>query len=195
MKRFVAFALIAALLISCTRADSWLPPSPLVAASPDGATLLRITPGSPGKEGAKARATVLKYDAATGGYRKTVEFPLRNSVSPHEAVITNDAQYIVTFDDWGLIGASENVVVIYRSTGEFVRAWTLAEIFTEREREAFVYTSSSIWWRGHVKVLQFRTQPPQVIISPQTDMGIFEKAPKRDTTVTFDLATMTFQKQ
>jgi hypothetical protein len=166
-----------------------------VVASPDGTALLRIMPGRQGEDGRSAIATVLKYDATSGGYQKAAEFPLRNPWSPHTAAITSEARFIVTFDDWAAIGRTENVVVIYRGTGEFVRAWSLADIFTEDERKKFASSVSSTWWRGDVELLENRVQSPVVFIRPETRMALLEKDRKIGPTVLFDVVKMTFEKR
>jgi len=161
-----------------------------VIASPDGSALLRITPGRSGEKESHATAVVLKYDAASGGYQKVTEFPLRNPVAPHEAVITNGAQFIVTFDDWAEVGRTENVVVVYRGTGEVVKSWGLADIFSPEERKKFTSSVSSTWWRGNVELLENRTQSPVVIIRPEARM-----MPQNGPPVLFDIAKLTFEKK
>jgi len=188
--RFFLATVIAFLLISSSRADSWLAASLKVIASPDGSALLRITPGQSGEKESHATAVVLKYDAASGGYQKVTEFPLRNPVAPHEAVITNGARFIVTFDDWAEIGRTENVVVVYRGTGEVVKSWSLADIFSPEERKRFTSSVSSTWWRGNVELLENRTQSPVVIIRPEARM-----MPQNGAPMLFDIGKLTFEKK
>lgn len=195
MRTPLAVAALAFVIAACSRADSWIAPTLKVVASPDGTALLRIVPGRSDQERGRAIATVLKYDASSGGYEKAVEFRLRNPSSPHAAVITNDARFIVTFDDWAGIGRTENVVVVYRGTGEFVRAWALSDIFTDDERKRFISSTSSTWWRGDVELLENRVQSPIVIIRPETQMAQLEKDRKAGPTVLFDVVKMTFERR
>lgn len=167
----------------------------MVVASPDGSALLRILPGGWGVEGSHATATVLKYDVASSGYIKVCEFALRNAASPTAAVITNSAQFIVTFDDWGEMGRTANVVVVYRGTGEVVRSWNLADIFSEGERTKFISSTSSTWWRGDVALLENRSQTPLVFIYPETRMMLIEgKSRKMGRLVVFNVEKLTFEK-
>ncbi len=195
MRALLAFSLCTLLLSSCSRADSWGAPTLKVIASPDGSALLRISPGRWGEEGSHATATVLKFDAASGGYQKVTEFALRNSAAPHAAVITNSAQFIVTFDDWAEIGRTGNVVVVYRGTGEFVRSWSLADIFSEEERKKFTSSVSSTWWRGDVELLENRVQSPVVFIRPETHLALLVRDRKVESTLVFDVVKMTFEKK
>ena len=188
--RFFLVTIVALLLVSSSRADSWLAAPLKVIASPDGNALLRITPGRSGEKESHATALVLKYDAVSGSYQKVREFPLRNPVSPHEAVITNDAQFIVTFDDWAEIGRTDNVVVVYRGTGEVVKSWGLADIFSPEDRKKFTSSVSSTWWRGNVELLENRTQRPVVIIRPEA-----RTMPQNGAPVLFDIGKLTFEKK
>lgn len=195
MRILLALSFCTLLLTSCGRADTWTAATLKVVASPDGSALLRIAPGRSDEEGIHATATVLKYDAAAGCYQKVAEFPLRNSAAPHAAIITNGAQFIVTFDDWAAIGRTENVVVVYRGTGVFVRSWSLADIFSEEERKKFTSSVSSTWWRGDVELLENRVQSPVVIIRPEMRMALLDKDRKMESTVLFDIVKMTFEKK
>src|SRR5689334_6621839 len=56
-----------------------------------------------------------------GGYSKKWEFPLLNEVSPVSAIVSDNGDYFVTFDNWHTVGYGDDVVVIYRSNGAFVK--------------------------------------------------------------------------
>lgn len=107
-----------------------------IVASQDGRSLLRIDPPShrDGKLHATCTATVFQLDDQTRGYRTVTTFTLRNPRAPDTALIANNAEYIITFDDWDPeIGRGPNVLVVYRGTGEFLKAWRLEEIITPEE--------------------------------------------------------------
>ena len=182
-------------LVAIARADTPSPPQLRVVASPDGSALVRITPGRWGDANPlPASATVLSFDHATGDYRKVATFALRNPVAPHTAVITNQGRFIVTFDDWAGVGRTPNVVVVYRGTGEVVRAWSLADILSEAERKRLISSTSSTWWRGEVSLLESRAQPATVIIQPYSPLlpiGGYKKGP----TLLFDVEKLTFLPQ
>jgi len=190
MRASVAFLLLCT-LASCSRADTWPPPTLNIVASPDGTALLRITPNFREGENSKALATVLRYDAPSGDYRKVAEFPLRNNSSPHEAVITNDGRFVVTFDDWAAMGRTENVVVVYRGDGAFVKAWALQDIFTAEERKLFASSTTSTSWRGKITLLEARSRDPIVFI--QQELQQPDQGRKVEKTVLFNVAKLTFQ--
>lgn len=167
MQRFI-FALILFCMGACARADSWPPPRLKVVSSPDGNTLLRITPAFETEENSTALATVLTYDPAAKGYRKTSEFRLRNRQAPHDALVTNDARFIVTFDDYAALGRTENLIVVYRGDGEFLRAWALADIFTSEERSKFERSTSSTWWRRNFTLLDNKGRSPVIVLELQS---------------------------
>lgn len=114
-------------------------PTVRVVASPDGRSLVRIDPATQRQSGkpAQCTATVFQFDDEVRVYRQLTTFPLRNPSAPDQVLIANNAEYIVTFDDWDpAIGRGPNVLVVYRGTGEFLKAWTLEELLTPDELAA-----------------------------------------------------------
>jgi hypothetical protein len=153
--KLIAAAVLAFVEPQATFAFRFLPPEPSIVASPDGSALLRIDPGDwPAKQGSTtraARATVFLYDAPSRSYRVAKSFTLRNPVAPSKAIISDGGGYIVTFDDWEQMGCTANVVVIYRGSGELVKAWALEDIFSPSEIKRFGPSSinaSIRGWRG-----------------------------------------------
>lgn len=152
--RLVAFALCA----FSASAPGWArlvhPPSTMVVASPDGGSLLRIDPANwtsvdPAQH---ATASVFRYDPASKSYQLGATFALRNQVAPDLAAISTDATYIVTCDDWDRIGCTPNTVVIYRGSGEFLKAWSLTDIFSPEEIDRLspkFSNTASRYWRGN----------------------------------------------
>ncbi|MBA4136289.1 MAG: hypothetical protein C0518_03110 [Opitutus sp.] len=188
MQRFI-FALLVFYIGAYAQADSWPPPKLKVVSSPDGNTLLRVTPAFGTEENRPAVATVLTYDPATEGYKKRSEFRLRNPQAPHDALVTNDARFIVTFDDYAALGRTENVVVVYRGDGEFVKAWALSEIFTSEERLQFERSTSSTWWRKNFALLDNQGRSPVVVLELLSDNPIAHR------TLEFDVGKLTFTKR
>lgn len=137
----------------------------IIVTSPDGSGLLRITPSSY-TSGGPAHAIVMRFDKNQRTYLKIADFPLRNRWSPGDAVITNEAQFVVTFDDLGEIGRTNNTIVVYRGTGEVIRAFSLLELFTEAETKTFAMSASSTWWRDEVRVSEGDGQNPVIAIFP-----------------------------
>lgn len=141
------------------------PPSLTIVASPDGSALLRIDPGverpKPGETARPAQATVFRYNAQAKTYHVTGTFALRNPLAPATAAISNGAEFIITCDDWPpLVGCTPNVLVVYFGSGEFVKAWSLEDIFSPAEIKRFGPFASNIplrRWRG--EKLQFIDSP------------------------------------
>jgi hypothetical protein len=94
---------------------------------------------------AKAKFYVRRSD---GTHFKKVEFPLVNEVSPVAALVSNDGRFVVTFDNWHSVGYGDDVVVIYRTTGDLVRKFALQDLLTEGDIEILPHSTSSIWWGG-----------------------------------------------
>lgn len=142
-----------------------IPPRLTIVASPDGSALLRIDPGSrhskPGEPIQPAQATVFRYDTPSRTYHFAGTFALRNPLAPMTAIISDRAEYIVTCDDWDpAIGCTPNVLVVYRGSGEVVKAWSLEDIFSPAEIARFGPFASNVpirRWRG--EKLQFIDSP------------------------------------
>jgi hypothetical protein len=160
MRHFLLLLYVAITAVTA-EADTWAAPELTIVTSPDGGALLRITPGGP-----SATAIVMRFDDATRDYRKVAEFSLRNPQAPHQAVITNGGRFVVTFDDWGEIGRTENVVVVYRGNGQIVKAWSLSDIFSKEELKAFRSSVSSTWWRSEIELQERDGLSPMIAIKP-----------------------------
>jgi TonB family protein len=149
-------------------ADTWLLPKKEKYYSPNKKYYLEVTPKKlesqlkyfedkvKGRENAGALKGVSDNRAkgafyarrGDGGYSKKWEFPLVNEVSPVSAVVSGDGGYVVTFDDWHSAGYGDSVVVIYRSNGDLVKRFGLADLLTEGDIETLPHSVSSIWWGG-----------------------------------------------
>lgn len=151
------------------RADSWMLPSKRKYYSADKKYCVEVIPKKlenqlayfqdkvAGRNDAGAakgvknnRAKAIVYLRGSIGYSKTAEFPLVNEVSPVDALISGDGRYVVTFDNWHMVGYGDDVVVIYRSDGTLVKKFGLEDLFTKGDIKTFKHTTSSIWWgEGH----------------------------------------------
>jgi TonB family protein len=83
-----------------------------------------------------------------GPFSKKSEFPLVNEVSPVSALVSNDGNYFVTFDNWHSMGYGDDVVVLYRSDGSVIKKFGLVDLLTEGDIETLPRSISSIWWGG-----------------------------------------------
>ncbi len=56
------------------------------------------------------------------------ERTLPNEVAPASALVSSDARFVVTFDNWGALGHGPHVVVIYDADGQLIRSLSLSDI-------------------------------------------------------------------
>jgi hypothetical protein len=84
----------------------------------------------------------------SGEYQKVWSVALSNEVAPVNALVSNDGQYLVTFDNWHLMGYGDNVVVIYGQDGKLIRKMSLEDIFSKAEIMRLPRSVSSIYWGG-----------------------------------------------
>jgi TonB family protein len=87
-----------------------------------------------------------------GGYSRKSKFFLSNEVSPVSAIVSNNGEYVVTFDNWHGVGYGDDVVVIYRSDGTMVKKFALEDLLTEGDIETFSRSTSSMSWGGEHKI-------------------------------------------
>ncbi len=76
------------------------------------------------------------------------EREIANNVAPVSAIVRDDGKYAITFDDWHGLGYGSNVVVIYGTSGNLVRALALSDILPSDYIKALPHSVSSIHWRG-----------------------------------------------
>lgn len=187
--------LVAILMPNVTSAYIAMLPKLTFVASPDGSALLRIEPGTWLPENGipvrPAQATIFLYNATTKTYHATKTFPLRNPVAPMAALISDGAEFIVTCDDWDPeIGCTPNVVVVYRGSGELVKAWALEDIFSSAEIKRFGPFPDNVslrHWRGEKISISTNIKGVQVWIPPGRDLPWH-------IALHLDLATLSFRK-
>lgn len=166
---FIVFLFVtAALLASAVSADEWALPKKAKYYSPNKKYYLEVTPKKlesqlkyfedkvDKKENAgavkglrdnQAKAT-LYVRRSDGAYSRKSEFPLVNEVSPVSALVSNDGNYVVTFDNWHGVGYGDDVVVLYRPNGSVIKKFALEDLLTEGDIETLPHSVSSIWWGG-----------------------------------------------
>jgi hypothetical protein len=164
---FVAlFFVAAASLPFGASADEWALPKKEKYYSPNKKYYLEVTPKKlesqlkyfEDKVAKKKNAGALKavkdnrakaafyVQRSVGGYSRESEFALVNEVSPVSALVSNDGNYVVTFDNWHGAGYGDEVVVLYRSNGAMIKKFGLEDILTEGDIETLPHSVSSIWW-------------------------------------------------
>lgn len=81
-------------------------------------------------------------------YSRLAKFPLVNEVSPVSAIVSDQGDYFVTFDNWHSVGYGEDTIVIYRADGTVVRKFGLEDLLTAGDIETFSRSTSSMHWGG-----------------------------------------------
>lgn len=153
MKKLVAlFLLIGA---PFARPDSCVLPATTGYVSDDGTTVVRIEFGWPEDLGPAPRqmqmptkciARIARWNEKDKSYRFLRSVVLRNRIGPREAVISNDARFLVTFDDFCESGTTENSVVIYDLEKGTVIACGIEDFLPKAYREALHRSVSHIDW-------------------------------------------------
>jgi Gram-negative bacterial TonB protein C-terminal len=81
--------------------------------------------------------------------KKLWKIKLDNEVSPVEVLVSNNGDYVVTFDNWHGTGYGDNVVAIYEtSNGNLVKKLGLEDFLTPNDIENLPRSTSSIQWSG-----------------------------------------------
>ncbi len=139
-------AALAALQAGVALADTWVPPTEQNYYSANQEYFLRVVPGD-GSSPARGTLYEVVVDAAAGGDALLKwSRELANPSAPHEVLVADSGEYVVTFDDWGMVGYGPNVVVVYGPGGELSRKFALEDLLTEEEIAAVPHTVSSRWW-------------------------------------------------
>lgn len=165
----VTLLLLNGFVCSSVSADSWTPPQRRSYYSADKKYCLEVIPKllkyqlehlqdkAKGRQGAGAAdalennyARAIFYVNENGGYTKKSEFRLVNEISPVQALVSADGNYVVTFDNWHRVGIGDDIVVIYRSDGTLIKKFSLEDLFSTADIKGFLKTASSRWWgTGH----------------------------------------------
>lgn len=81
--------------------------------------------------------------------KKVWKIKLDNEVSPVSALVSNNGDYVITFDNWHGVGYGDNVVAIYSGlTGELIKKLGLSDFLTESDIYNLPASTSSINWHG-----------------------------------------------
>lgn len=138
--------IICVILIGCINlaADTWAPPEPQKYYSPDSGYCFEIIPG----DSMHACKGILSRVLDEGDYQPVWTAQLVNEISPVTAVVSDEGNYVATFDNWYRIGWGDDVVVIYGMDGESVAKFGLKDILSADELEKIPRTVASRWWGG-----------------------------------------------
>ncbi len=137
---------ICLILIGCVYvgADTWAPPEPQRICSSNKDYCLEIIPG----DSMQQCEGILSAKGEKGEYHQIWARDLANAISPVTALVSDDGDYVVTFDNWYRIGWGNDVVVIYGANGTLIKRYGLADILSEDEIEKIPRTVASRWWGG-----------------------------------------------
>ena len=143
-------AAVAAFTPSPACADSWLPPETWSELSPCGE--YRFTASPAPHDGYKpiddARPSgVLERRNGDGEWEQVWLGSLVNEIVPTSALVSDDGEYVVTFDNWYSHGHGENVIVIYGPDGTLIRSMKLTDIIPEMYKDSLQHSTNSVSWR------------------------------------------------
>ncbi len=153
------------------RADEWMPAEIKTYYSQDGSARFTVTPrgvrsplayfqgkarnedhaGQDSGGSPYARGVLERKDRA-GRWVVVWDKQLVNDVSPVSALVANSARYVVTFDNWHMMGWGNDVVVIYGAGGKQVRSLALTDLLPDYYVKALPRSVSSIWWSGKHRI-------------------------------------------
>lgn len=192
MRKFASGCRLLVLLVlmlgsASAGADSWAPPRTEITLSPNEQSRVTVVPrplsgalayfgdkvqgaepaGQPeGEEQSSPIARVEQLDAS-GKWRRVWQMPLVNDVGPTSVLLTNDASFLVTFDNWHSAGFGDDVVAIYDHRGKLVRKLALEQILPPAYVHHLPRSVSSRWWGGddHAlvdsdRLVELRIVPP-----------------------------------
>lgn len=123
---------------------------------------------------------------AKGGLRELWKIKLVNEVSPVNILVSNQGDYVVTFDNWHGVGYGDDVVAIYETTkGNLIKNLSLSDFLTENDIYNLPTSTSSIWWGGKHSI---NKENNQLVLQVTKGKSSFE----RDAdffTITIELST------
>ncbi|KTE85884.1 hypothetical protein ATE72_01205 [Sphingopyxis sp. HXXIV] len=157
----VALAALFALAVAPARADSWMSPQIATYVSASGQYRLTVVPREIGSQlayfEAKVRGETLpepegplgRFERLEGGQWVSVwSRALLNEVAPVDALVSDDGQRVVTFDNWHSVGHGDHVVVLYGADGGLIRSLRLDQIVPAYFIDGLPASTSSIHWRN-----------------------------------------------
>ncbi len=146
-------------------ADSWAPPTKITYKSACGNARLTVTPRDlenqlryfedkeasiepAGQKKAGATRAQARLELLVGKRWQVVwDREIVNDVAPVLAIVRDDGEYAVTFDNWHTVGYGPDVVAIYAKDGALLHKRALSDIIPENYIKALQHSVSSINWR------------------------------------------------
>ncbi|MCA9795252.1 MAG: hypothetical protein KC910_25760 [Candidatus Eremiobacteraeota bacterium] len=152
------------LLTLSALADTWALPDPQTYTSPNGLYQLEVVPANitnqlqyfedlaEGNDNPGMSRTDVRYCRAyltrkvNGKAEEIWSARLANPVAPTDALVADDGQHVVTFDNWHEVGYGPLVVVVYGPQGQLLRQFSLEDILAPEELANVPVSTSSRWW-------------------------------------------------
>ncbi|GAB5481088.1 MAG: hypothetical protein Pars92KO_08450 [Parasphingorhabdus sp.] len=165
--RFLIVFLFVAGVSQPAVADSWAPPKQAVFESNSGTARVTINPrdlssppeyfrdkrdeqNDPGlpSEAANARVSaVIEVKNDSGVWTTNWQVDLVNEVAPVTAILSNDGQYLVTFDNWHRVGYGPTTIVRYKRGKGLLGAHDLGSFLPLYYLQALPRSVSSRSWK------------------------------------------------
>ena len=152
-------------------ADSWAPPKTKDYYNEDETYFVRIVPRTVpekfwkwmnAKPWQKSRFSpadttiipchAIMYKKTKNGDSLVWKKKLINETAPVSAFVSNNARYLVTFDNWHSMGYGVDVMVYYDNQGNLIKRHMLEDI-SPFPINTYSMSVSSIWWRCDTKFL------------------------------------------
>lgn len=106
--------------------------------------------------------------------KKVWKIQLDNEVTPVSALVSNNGDYVITFDNWHGIGYGDNVVAIYSGlTGKLIRKLGLSDFLTESDIYNLPASTSSIHWHGTHQIDYDKKQLILKVVKPGKSKGLY----------------------
>ena len=172
------------------KADTWRLPTPEKYCSENKKYCLKVEPKKlesqlsyfqdkvDEKENAGAEKNV-KENYCKGTFfakgKKLWKIQLDNEVSPVSAIVSNDGNYVITFDNWHGVGYGDNVVAIYNGlTGKLIIKLGLTDFLTESDIYNLPASTSSIHWHGTHQINYEKKQLILKVVKPSKKEEFFD---------------------
>ncbi|QTD56646.1 hypothetical protein [Parasphingorhabdus cellanae] len=165
--QYLCFFLFSAIASQPVLADSWAPPGQAVFESDSGAARVTIIPrdlsspleyfrdklderkdpGLPPDASIVRALAVIEMKDGSGNWLTNWEVDLVNEVAPVTAILSDDGQYLVTFDNWHSVGYGPATIVRYKRGKGLLGAHDLESFLPPYYLQALPRSVSSRSWK------------------------------------------------
>lgn len=190
MKSVFCFAIVILGLSATVHADTWRLPSVEKYCSANKKYCLKVEPKKlesqlayfKDKVGEKDNAGAVKGipdNFCKGSFfakgKRLWNVRLVNEVAPVSALISNNGDYVITFDNWHGVGYGDDVVSIYDGqTGTLIKKLGLSDFLTESDIYSLPASTSSIHWHGTHEIDYDKYELVLKVVKPAKDEQFFE---------------------